>query len=136
MWTRHQRKPKGRSTRRPRTGWREENDMTMARKVPKMISKLCRLRLTNELEEMIRELPVKGLEETQVGNHVYMGRGMIRVGTQDYPVQLRVWIDGDTMRAAVRAKRAGLEVYEVLGGPRDILELPEAVREAVRKCLN
>ena len=110
--------------------------MNMARKVPKMVSKLCRLRLSGELSEMIRGLPVQGLRETQVGNHIYMGNGTIRVGSQEYPVRIRVWIDGGSMRAAVRARRAGLEVDEVLDGPEDILALPETVRTAVERCLN
>ena len=104
--------------------------MNMPRKVPKVVSKLCRLRLTDEIGRVIRQLPVRGLEETQVGNHVYMGTGKIRIGSLDYDAKVRIWIDDGRMMAAVKALGAGLNVSAAM------TELPEAVQVAARRCLN
>ena len=108
----------------------------MAKKVPKMVSKLHRLELTDDLRKMLMGLPVRKLVETQVGNHVYLADGEIMVGSRYFPVRIRVWTDGDGLRARVKALRAGLDVELPFETEGDRKAFPAAVQEAAEKCLN
>jgi hypothetical protein len=108
----------------------------MAKRVPKMVSKLYRLELTDDLRRVLMRLPVRKLVETQVGNHVYMANGEIMVGPRYYPVRIRVWTDGSELMASVTAPRAGLEVELPFGTPEDRKAFPDAVHVAANNCLN
>lgn len=108
----------------------------MTEKVPKVVSKLYRIQLAGDLREMIQGLPVRGLRETQRGNHVYMGCGEMEVGSRHYPVQVRVWSEGGVLKAMVMAPRAGLDLRAPFETPEDREGFPEAVRQAVSMCLN
>lgn len=108
----------------------------MAKRVPKVVSKLHRLELTDDLRKMLMRLPVKGLVETQVGNHVYLADGELMIGSRYFPVRIRVWTDGDELKARVKAPKAGLDVQLTYETEEDREAFPAAVRKAAEKCLN
>lgn len=108
----------------------------MTEKVPKVVSKLYRIQLTDDLKEMIQNLPVRRLEETQEGNHVYMGMGEVKVGGRHYPVQIRVWSEGGSLLAMVAAPGVGLELRGPFETPEQRQGFPTAVRRAMSLCLN
>jgi len=55
----------------------------------KVIAKYHRLRLTDDIRNLIRGLPVS-VEETQVGSHVYLADGEVQMGLQKSPVRIRI----------------------------------------------
>ncbi len=83
----------------------EYQGMMSNRRVHKAISKLLRLKMSGELGDMIRKLPLQDMVETQVGDHIYSGNGRMNVGSSSIPVTIRV--------------------REVLGSPRFFLEAPK-----------
>ncbi len=109
---------------------------TMTKKVPKVVSKFHRLELTDDLRKMLMQLPVRKLVETQVGNHIYLANGEMMIGSRYFPVRIRVWTDGDGLRAQVKAPRAALDVQLPFGTEEDRKVFPATVRKAAEKCLN
>lgn len=110
-------------------GIRGEKHMNNAKKV---ISKYYRLKMTDRLQTVIRDLPIRGMRENQVGNHVYSGIGEMKVGAGYFPVTVHVRIVHGTPRVYISAPGAGIEV----SCPFDKNGTGEAVKEAIRKSLN
>ena len=48
----------------------------------KAILKLIRIQMTDEIKSLLQSLPICDFEESQVGNHIYYGKGKIRLGTK------------------------------------------------------
>lgn len=108
----------------------------MAKKVPKVVSKLHRLELTDDLRKMLMRLPVRGLVETQIGNHIYLADGELMVGSRYFPVRIRVWKNREGLQAQVKAPKAALDVQLPFEIKEDREMFPVKVREAAEKCLN
>jgi len=104
------------------------------RNVQKVVSKYLRLRMTDELREMIKKIPeVESLEETQAGNHIYLGNGKIRTRSGRSWVRVRVWMKGEEIWASVRS-RAGLSVAAPFRTVKERREFTKKIMEGIEKC--
>ncbi len=74
----------------------------------KIISKFYRIRISNDLHEMINDLPVRNFRENQIGNHVYSGVGEMRVGSSYFPATIRVRLVEGIPIVFVRVPHAGI----------------------------
>ncbi len=102
----------------------------MPPRTTRLVSKFYRLRISRELRTMLTALPIRKMRETQVGNHVYLANGELRVGNDFYPAKIRVWIEKGRVLAAVRAPKAGVHIQ----GWFDPLAIPRAVNQALRSA--
>lgn len=102
----------------------------------KVISKCLRLRLTSELKETIRSLPISDFQETQVGNHIYMGNGKVRIGTRKYPAEVRVWLHDGQILARLKSKKAGLEVVAPFETAAERKTFSYTVATEIARCMN
>ena len=100
----------------------------------KMISKLYRLKLADELREFIETLPVSDLIETQTGNFVYSGIGTVSTGVNKFPICLRIRKQKSEMLMRVDSRFIKFEVPFNDEEERRIAS--EYFVEAVQKCLN
>lgn len=96
----------------------------------KLISKYHRLRMSDDIRGLLKQLPVRRMQESQVGNHVYQGAGEIKVGTSYIPVSLRIRIVRGRPTVFLNADRAGIAVTCPFEGA------DKAVKEAIRKSLS
>lgn len=108
----------------------------MSNRMSKVVSKLYRIQLTDDLREMIQKLPVRGLKETQEGDYVYAGSGEVEVGSFHYPVWIRVRSEDGGLTAVIEAPKAYLELQAPFGTKEERRDFPKAVRKAVSDCLN
>lgn len=98
----------------------------------KLLSKLERLRIRDDIARFLRESPLKEVEESQVGNHVYSGSGRVRIGTSYAAFTVRIRMVGGSTMMYFRAPSAGISVactFEPRGAAA-------AVRKAVRDSVN
>lgn len=102
----------------------------------KIASKVLRQRMSAELREMLRSIPVKGLKESQVGNHVYLGHGHVEVGGRRTPAQVRVWIRDGGLMAGVSTSDGRVQVYEPFTTKEERKAFPAAVKNGMRLLLN
>lgn len=103
------------------TGW----------KTKKLLSKFWRLKAAEELGRVIRALPVRDLEESQVGAYVYSGTGKLDVDGRTVGVTLRASMTPGGIRMTVRSGD-GLRAEF----PLDAGEAERAVLDAVRRMAN
>jgi hypothetical protein len=75
-----------------------------------VVSKYLRLKMTDELREMIQKIPFISLEETQTSSHIYLGSGKIRSKNRSYPAMIRVWIRSDEIWASIKAFGCGVSI--------------------------
>lgn len=61
-------------------------------KWPRIASKFFRLKMTDDLQEMVGNFPFKNLKEIQSDN-IYLARGEIQIGDFCSPISVRVWLD-------------------------------------------
>lgn len=92
--------------------------------------------MTVELKEMIRDLPVLGLRESQVGSHVYLGHGYVESGGKRVETRVRVWIAEGELRAGVSTADGRVRVCEPFTTSEDRKAFPEAVRRGMRLLLS
>lgn len=104
--------------------------MTIEWKTKKLVSKLCRLQLADELERIIRVLPFTRLDETQVGAYVYAGNGTISIGLRSVPATLRASIIDGEPRMVLESRQSGIRAEF----PLDEGAARRAVNEAVRRA--
>ena len=102
------------------------------RKTGKVISKYYRLQLTDGLRELVQKLPISGLEETQVGDHVYSAAGTITVGGRQFPATVRVRLVSGAPRVYIRSSEAGIAVT----CPFEAEAAGKAVEAAIARSLN
>lgn len=100
--------------------------------IRKVISKYYRLRFTDELREVVEALPVHGLQEDQVGNHVYSARGSLDVGGRIYHATVRVRLAEEGPMVYVSAPGAGVSVV----CPFEASAVKKALEDAVDKARN
>jgi hypothetical protein len=58
----------------------------------RIASKFYRIKITDDLKEMIGNFPFKDLVEIQSDN-IYLARGEIQIGNFCSPISVRVWLD-------------------------------------------
>lgn len=98
----------------------------------KLKSKLERLKIRDSIESFLREIPLKGMEESQLGSYVYSGKGKMYVGSRFVPVKIYIKMaDGDIV-VTVSSPSAGILVE----CPFEPLEAAELVRREIKKSFN
>ena len=97
----------------------------------KLISKFYRLKMAGELRRFLEALPIRSVQETQIGDSIYMANGELRVGHMYYPVGIRVWFKHDKIVAQITAPKAHVSVY---ADPFDPSGTAELVRLATVKA--
>lgn len=102
----------------------------------KLVSKYYRLKMSDALRQMVFGIPVSDLVETQVGDHIYLGQGVVKTGVLGHPAAVRVWVGEDGIRARVKSDPAGLLVDMPFGTENEQRQFMDSVREAVKKLLN
>lgn len=100
----------------------------------KVVSKYLRLRMTDDLREMLKRIPVEGVTETQAGSHIYMGSGRIRVGQRSYPVSVRVWMKQEEIWASVKSFGSRLSISSRFQNAVERRQFVSNVLEGVEKC--
>ena len=98
----------------------------------KIISKYYRLRYSDGIRKVVEGLPIKNLEETQVGNFVYSGVGEILVGSSHFPATVRIRLEDGVPTVSVTAPGAGISV----ACPFDAEAIRRAVKEAILATMN
>jgi hypothetical protein len=100
----------------------------------KVFSKYYRIRMSEQIHNLVEALPLKGMKETQVGNHVYSGSGFLCVGETKYPVTLRIrLVDGS---AIVHMTSPSLLLNVTCSFEDSKIHLQEALETAARLQLN
>ena len=93
--------------------------------------------MTNELSKLLRSLPVISVVESQVGNHVYLGHGMIRTGLLMYPATIRVFLTGDgKLVASVKSEAAKIEIEQFFTTEEERERFPKMVERVIQASLN
>ena len=96
-----------------------------------------RLRMTSELSKLLRSLPVVSVVESQVGNHVYLGHGVIQTGLLAYPAIVRVFLTGDgKLVASVKSEAAKIEIEQFFTTEEEREQFPKAVKRVIQASLN
>lgn len=75
--------------------------------LPKVVKKFQRIKLSDSIRAFIQSLPVKGIKETQIGNHVYSGYGQIGWGTSYIPVLINIEMNKDGMFTHIKTAKTG-----------------------------
>jgi hypothetical protein len=93
--------------------------------------------MTNELSKLLRSLPVMSVVESQVGNHIYLGHGMIRTGLLAYPATIRVFLtDEGKLVASVKSEAAKIEIEQSFTTEEEREQFPKAVERMIQVSLN
>lgn len=71
----------------------------------KAVSKFFRLKLADDIRKLVEGLPLSGLVETQIGNHVYVANGELNTGFCKHPVVLRIRRREDKLYVTLRLGR-------------------------------
>jgi len=82
----------------------------MSAKTLKLRSKLERLRIRDDIADFLRRAPLIEMVENQVGNHIYSGRGKIRIGNSYTPVVVRVRMVREEVIVVLLAPEAGVNI--------------------------
>ncbi len=98
----------------------------------RVVSKFYRIKWTDQLKEMIQSAPITDLEENQVGNHVYSGKGYLQIGSQRHKVTIRVRISKGDVRFYLECPKANISIDE----PFDPKTNGSSIRDKIRKMLN
>jgi len=88
--------------------------------------------MSDEIRAILKELPLQGFEESQIGNHIYAGRGEMKVGGQYLPTCVRIRLVHGTPRVYVRIPRAGI----FIACPLDVEKAGGMINRAIRQSLN
>jgi len=105
-------------------------------KTPKVMSKFYRLKMTDAIRSLIMALPVRDLEETQAGNHVYFAKGQVKIGSKYYPGDIRIWLLGRNISVSVKSRQAGFNVVFPFNSEAEQARAPRVINEAIQKHLN
>lgn len=101
-------------------------------KVQKIRSKLMRLKIRDDIADFLRKAPLIDMEENQVGNHIYSGTGIIRLGNRHAEAIIRVRMVGNKTVLYFKVPRAGIHIRCPFK-PREAAEL---IRREITKNLN
>lgn len=93
--------------------------------------------MTDELSKLLKSLPVTSIVESQVGNHVYLGHGIIRTGLLAYPATIRVFLTEDgKLVASVKSKAAKIEIEQFFTTEEEREQFPKIVERVIQASLN
>lgn len=103
----------------------------------KIVSKLMRISISDDIRALVKALPFEGtLEEVQEDGFAYAAKGKIRVGARLLPVKVTVQATRSGVTAEILSREARLDFRYSYGTRKDRADCVEAAREAVRLCLN
>lgn len=109
----------------------------MAPKKRRILSKLLRLKLTDEIRELVSLLPTKNLRESHTENYVYYAIGEIKIGTKYYPVKIRIQLQSENcITVSVKSEKAGLSVVYPFNEPPVNRQAARKINEAVQNFWN
>lgn len=93
--------------------------------------------MTDELSKLLRNLPITSVVESQVGNHVYLGHGIIRTGLLTYPVTIRVFLTGEgKLVASVKSEAAKIDIEQFFTTEEEREQFPKVVGQIIQASLN
>jgi hypothetical protein len=92
--------------------------------------------MTDEIRNLLMALPVKDLQETQAGNHVYFAKGQVKIGSRYYPGVVRIWLSGENISVSVKSRKAGFNVIFPFNSEAEQARAPRVIGEAIQKHLN
>lgn len=98
----------------------------------KLRSKLERLKIRDNIAIFLRKMPLKDFEENQVGNHIYSGKGKLRVGSRYTPVVIRIRMIEEEIRVIVLSLTAGIRI----SCPFEPIRAAEFIRQEIKKGFN
>lgn len=75
--------------------------------------------MSEALSRLIRSIPIHCVVEKTSPAHVYSGAGYMTTGAVQYPVEIRVWLSEDGVKASVVSERAALEVEGPFGSEEE-----------------
>jgi len=96
-----------------------------------VVSKFYRLKMSKELRDLLRSLPFQIEEEVRGMDHVYLGRGTLRLSGGRHPAEASVRLRNGGLIASVSVPEAGIQVEGPFETPEDRSSFPEEVRRAV-----
>lgn len=102
----------------------------------KVVSKLIRIQIGDEIRGFLKGVPFVSLKESQVGNHVYWAAGKLKLGSSSDGVTVRIWIEEEQIQLCVRTEKAGIEVKVPFGNKKERKEAAKAVIAAIQKTFN
>jgi hypothetical protein len=103
---------------------------------PKVLSKFYRLKLTDQIRDLITALPTENLQETQVGNHVYYAKGQFKVGSQSYPGRIRIWLWNRNISISVKSEEIGFNIVCPFNDEMEQKRAAQVINENLQKHLN
>jgi len=74
-------------------------------------SKFYRLKMTDDIHNLILSIPFRNLEEITVREQVYRAYGEIQVGSKYHPVDVRIWLQDGAPKLEIKSKQA--QIYAV-----------------------
>jgi len=98
----------------------------------KLKSKLERLKIRDDIESFLKKLPLKDMEESQIGDYIYSGKGKMYVGSRSIPVKIRIKIMDGGIVVTVSSPLAGILVK----CPFEPVEAAKSVRQEIKKSFN
>lgn len=101
-----------------------------------VMSKYHRIRMTDELRAMLKEIPVQNVTEEPKGDHVYLGFGKIVLGAQGHPAMIRVGAGPHGMDLTVLSPEAGVTVQCPFETKEDREAAPGIVNDAIKTRMN
>jgi hypothetical protein len=109
--------------------------MGTARGKSKLVSKYYRIKLSEEIGRLLRSIPIKGMVETQVGNHVYMAEGELNIGSEKHLVKIRISHRNGNFNLRVKSS-ALLDLLLPFDTPEERETVPRILKEKIQKLLN
>jgi hypothetical protein len=103
---------------------------------PKILSKLYRLKLTDQIRTLIMALPAENLRETQVGNHVYYAKGQFKIGFKLYQGKIRIWLWNRNISVSVKSEEIGFQIICPFNNEQEQARASRVINAALRKHLN
>jgi len=94
------------------------------------MAKLMRLTMTDQLNRLLRDIPVSVRESTKT-DCIYLGKGVVNAGKARPDVTVRVFLRDGKPMVSVTSREVGLD----LEGKFDTAEAQSAFPEAVRRAI-
>jgi len=74
----------------------------------RIISKFYRLKMTDEIRDVLKYLPIKNMIEMRELNSIYSGKGELVTGLKSYPVIINIGLVNKKIWIKLVAEKAGI----------------------------
>lgn len=98
----------------------------------KIKSKFLRMKLSEDIKKIINISGVKNLQETQIGDFIYRGHGVIQLGSFDYEVILSIKLFKEEPKVTLSLPQVKLITFSTL----NLEEFKEKSRKLFLSVLN